>query len=1309
MVARPPRAAELPPALNDLQARLAEGMSGDAGRLGRQLAHLADLVRRGKPHDRLLAGTEAAIAASVARVARRRSLLPQAIAYPPELPVSAAREQILAAIAQHQVVILAGDTGSGKTTQLPKLCLELGRGVRGMIGHTQPRRIAAQAVAARIAEELGPAGAATVAWQVRFADRSTPDTLVKLMTDGILLAEIQHDRRLERYDTIIIDEAHERSLNIDFLLGYLKRLLPERPGLKLVITSATIDVERFARHFDGAPVIQVEGRTWPVEVWYRPPPEEEPDLPRAIVAAIEELLAHERGTAHAGRGDILVFHAGEREIRETALALRKSGLAHAEVLPLYSRLSQAEQARVLRPGARAGRRIVLATNVAETSLTVPGIRYVIDPGLARISRWSVRSKVQRLPIEPIARASADQRKGRCGRVSEGICVRLYAEEDFAARPAFTDPEILRTGLASVILQMQALGLGEVARFPFLDPPEERQVNDGVRLLEELGALAGRRLTGVGRQLARLPVDPRIGRMVLAAAELGALAEMLVVASFLSVQDPRERPVEKQQAADESHRRFACPTSDFVSVLSLWAYVEEQRQELPANAWRRLCQREFLSFLRLREWRDIHFQLRLICRELGLGENHEPAGEETLHRAVLAGMLTHIGTRTEERDYEGVRGRRFNLHPGSFVSRKPPKWVVAAELVETTRLYARSVAAIEPEWALPWAEHLVKREHHSPHWSARAGKVLASERIRLFGLVLSDQKSVDFGRIDPVEARRLFIQGALVEGDYRSRQTFWTHNRALLADVEALEAKGRRRDLLVEDRVIFEFYDERLAPEVHDHPSLEKWLRQVQARDPGVLCMQRASLLRKLDDGVSGAQFPDVLEWHELRVPLVYRYEPGHAADGVTAVLPLALLDHFPRHLPEWLVPGLLRDKLVALLKGLPKQYRKALVPVPDTVDALLPRLQPGDTPLLPALAEALRQERGLAVPSEAWQEEALDAFYRMNLRVLDAAGAVVAEGRDLAAIRLQLAPRVRAEVQRAAPREHARTGITRWDFGALPAVVRVAGKALDVPGYPAVRDCGDTVATETFSDRDEAGAVHRAGVRRLLLLDCAQAASYLRRNLLKDARIGLRWGPRFDRAALVEDLLLGAVEACLPEDAALPREQADFARLAERCRREITPRAQQLEQLLGRMAEQLHAVNGQRGILAKPAFAHARRDVDAQLEALLAPGFLHRTPARWLERLPVYLTALALRIEKLPLRLPRDQEAVRELEALGKRHADYLAAHPGSAAAEARVREYRWMLEEYRVSLFAQQLGTVAPVSPKRLDKLWEELVAVRT
>ena len=1306
MVSRQGRGrAPLAPWLHELHTRLQQAFGADRARLERQFAQLAELVRRGKAHDRLHHSLNLAIEESRARVERRRSLLPEQIAYPPELPVSAARERILEALAAHQVVILAGDTGSGKTTQLPKMCLELGRGVRGLIGHTQPRRIAAQAVAARIAEELGPTAAPLVGWQVRFGDHTTADTLVKLMTDGILLAEIGSDRRLERYDTIIIDEAHERSLNIDFLLGYLKRLLPERPDLKLVITSATIDVERFARHFAGAPVIEVAGRTYPVEVWYRPLAEEGSDLPTAIVAAIEELIAHERGGAHAGRGDILVFHAGERDIRETALALRASGLQHTEVLPLYSRLSQAEQARVLRPGPRGGRRIVLATNVAETSLTVPGIRYVIDPGLARISRYSVRSKVQRLPIEPISRASAEQRKGRCGRLSDGICVRLYAEQDFLARPAFTDPEILRTGLASVILQMRALGLGDVAHFPFMEPPEQRQINDGLRLLEELGALDRQHgLSTIGRQLARLPVDPRIGRMLLAGAELGVLRELLVIGAFLSIQDPRERPHDRQQAADQSHRRFACPGSDFVSVLRLWDYVEERRQALNASQWRRSIQREFLSYLRLREWRDIHHQLRLVCRELRLAENGEAASEDALHRAVLAGMLTHIGSRGEERVYEGVRGRRFSIHPGSFVARKPPRWIVAAELVETTRVYARMVAAIEPEWVLPWAEHLLKREHHSPRWSMRAGKVLASERIRLFGLVLSDRANVDFGVIDPVEARRIFIQSALVEGDYRSRQTFWRHNTGLLAEVEELEAKGRRRDLRVDDGVLYDFYDERLPAGVHDHPSLERWLRDVLRHDPDALCMQRETLLRRLDATPAVAQFPDALHWRDLQVPLLYRYEPGHAADGVTAVVPLALLDQFPRHLPEWLVPGLLRDKLIALLKTLPKHLRKALVPIPDTVDLLLAQLQPGDTPLAEAVAGLLARERGIVVPRDGLREEALDPFYRMNLRVHDVDGNVVAQGRDMAAIRRDLAPRVRSEVQRAAPAAYLRSAIDRWDIGVLPEMVKVAGKALEVPGYPALCDAGESVAVEIFSDAAQARTAHRAGLRRLLLLESAQASAWLRRNLLKDARTGMQWGPGFDRAALLEDLLLAAVGACLPaDDARLPRSAEDYRPLLERCRSEIGSHAQALEQLLGRMAVQRHAVRSHWQVLERPAFEPSRHDAEQQLAALFAPGFLHLTPARWLERFPVYLQALAVRLEKLPLRLPRDLEAVRELAALEARLRDGLARDPASAA---RLADYRWMLEEYRISLFAQQLGTLVPVSAKRLERLWEELAA---
>jgi ATP-dependent helicase HrpA len=708
--------------------------------------------------------------------------------------------------------------------------------------------------------------------------------------------------------------------------------------------------------------------------------------------------------------------------------------------------------------------------------------------------------------------------------------------------------------------------------------------------------------------------------------------------------------------------------------------------------------------RLRLLEELGAVLRLVCRQLGLAENHEAASEEALHRAVLAGMITHIGVRTEERDYEGVRSRRFLLHPGSALFRKPPKWVVCAELVETTRLYARGVAAIEPEWVLQWAADLVKREHHSPCWQSRSGKVMASERIRLFGLVLSDQRSVDYGKVDPLEARRIFIQSALVEGDYHGKQRFWRHNRALLAEVEALEAKGRRRDLLVQDQVIHDFYEERLPAQVHDHPSLEKWLREILPRQPDVLCMQRETLLRKLGDEVPAAQFPDELCWQELRIPLQYRYEPGHADDGVTAVVPLALLDHLPRHLCEWLVPGLLRDKLIAMLKSLPKQYRKPLVPVPDTVDALLAMLRPRDEPLGDALSEALRRERGVAIPREAWQEQELDPFYRMNLRVVDRDAGVVAQGRDMHAIRLLLGSRARAEVQRAAPAAMSRSGLTCWDFGALPPVVRVAGAALDVPGYPALKDCGDSVAIETCPDSEEAALMHRAGLRRLLLLESAPQLAWLRRNLLRDARIGLRWGARFDRLALIEDLLLAAVDACIEDDAPLPRDQAAHGVLLARVRKDVTARAQELEQLLERMAEQLHAIQGLRAVLDKPAFAEPRRDIEQQLAELLAPGFLWRTPAPWRARLPLYLKGIAARLDKLSLRLPRDIEAVRELAVLDGRLREYLAAHRGSAIAAVRACDYRWMLQEYRISLFAQQLGTLSPVSRKRLDRIWDEL-----
>ena len=1287
---------------SEIRNRLGEVMLADRFRLRRRIEEHDARLKANKPVDQITEKIQAHFAASAQRRARRIAQLPALIEYPEELPVAAHRETILEAIANHQVVILAGDTGSGKTTQLPKMCLQLGRGVDGLIGHTQPRRIAAQAVATRIAEELGSELGDRVGFQVRFTDRSSETTLVKVMTDGILLAEIQHDRRLERYDTIIIDEAHERSLNIDFLLGYLKRLLPERPDLKIIVTSATIDVERFSAYFDDAPVIEVSGRTYPVDVWYRPPPSDDVDVPRAIVDAVNEIIEVERASAHAGRGDILVFHAGERDIRETALELRKANIPHLDVLPLYSRLSRDEQARVLQPPRGGGRRVVLATNVAETSLTVPGIRYVVDPGFARISRYSVRSKVQQLPIEPISQASADQRKGRCGRVADGICVRLYSEEDFLARPAFTEPEILRTGLASVILQMNLLGLGDIARFPFIESPDSRQINDGVRLLEEIGALKGKRLTDSGRKLARLPVDPRIARMLLVSAQLGSLREMLVIASFLSVQDPRDRPVEKQQAADQAHRRFYADNSDFIGTLNLWTYAEEQRQQLTASQFRRLCKKEFLNWLRLREWRDIHFQLRLICKDLGLKQNTDPADDETVGRAIVAGMLSQIGTLTEERDYEGVRGRRFSIHPASSLFKKKPKWIVAAELVETTRLYARGVGAIDPEWVFPWAEHLVKREHYSPHWSIKRGKVLATERVRLFGLVVSDSKRVDYARIDPVEARRIFIQSALVEAQYKSKHRFWEHNRGLLAEIEALESKGRRRDLLVEDQVIFDFYAERLPADVFDHPTLDKWVRSQLKAHPDVLCMPRELLLRRTDVSIGQSQFPDRIECGDVYFKLSYNYQPGAPDDGVTVIVPVALLDRLPRKRLEWLVPGLLRDKLIALLKTLPKTLRKPLVPVPDTADMLMGHLHEADISLTGAIADVLRQERRLQIPEEAWDRLQLDAFYRMNVRIVDARNKVIAEGRDVDNLLERFVERGRNEVRAAAPTELRREGLQRWDIEALPETVPMPGNA-GVNAWPALSDDGDFVSVRLCVSAAEAIGCHRAGVRRLILLVASKTANYFRRNLLRDARTMLRLGVRFRREDLVEDLLLAAVDQCMG-DATLPRNQDDFNALVLRVENALGERVIALEAVLAKLSQPLADLHAGLQKLGGVMYQESVRDIRAQLDALLCEGFLIRTPEQWQSRLPLYLQAIAVRAEKLPSRLPRDLECVWELQQLQQPLQELSETRLFEPELTARISEYRWMLEEYRISLFAQQIGTRMPVSRKRLDKLWADI-----
>lgn len=1294
----PSRTGPVPPELAALRPAFDQCLLRDRQPLWRRWQALIEQQRRGDDTAAAMGELTQRLERSVAEVERRRAALPT-LRYPEELPVSTRRDDIAAAIRDHQVVVIAGETGSGKTTQIPKICLELGRGQRGLIGHTQPRRLAARSVAGRIAEELGSPLGQAVGYQVRFTDQVSENSYIKLMTDGILLAEIQQDRFLNRYDTLIIDEAHERSLNIDFLLGYLKRLLPRRPDLKVIVTSATIDVASFSRHFNNAPVIEVSGRAYPVEVFYRPVEElvAEPDLGAAVAAALAELAAAERGL----KGDVLVFLPGEREIREVSHALRKSELPHLDILPLYARLSLAEQQRVFDLRLRRGTRVVLTTNVAETSITVPGIRYVIDSGLARISRYSYRSKLQRLPIEPISQASADQRKGRCGRIGPGICVRLYSELDFAGRAPFTDAEILRTNLASVVLQLLALGLGEVDDFPFIDPPDSRQIGDGFSLLEELGAVAERRLTQDGRLLARLPVDPRLGRMLIEAARRGCLSEMLIIASALSVQDPRERPADKQQAADEAHRRFAHPESDFLAFVTLWNYFEEQRQALSQNQLRKRCEREFLSYLRLREWRDVHYQLRLVSKELGLRENQEPASFESVHRALLAGLLSHIATLDENREFLGARNRRLRIFPGSSLFKKPPKWLVAGEIVETSQVYARTVARIDPLWVLGINDALLKRRYGEPRWQARSGQVTAVETIALYGLTVSDKQRVHFGPIDPVQSREIFIRAALVGGDYRSDAEFLRHNRELITSIEALEDKARRRDILADEEELFRFYDERLPADIITARHFEQWRRKAEQSQPQLLFVPRERLMRHGAEAVTEAQFPAQLGAADLQFALRYHFEPGHPADGVNVLVPIGLLNRVPAHRFDYLVPGLLRDKCIALLKTLPKQWRKQLVPVPETVDRLLPRIAPADRPLTEAINEALFAVLGVRLPADAWDGATLEDFYRANFQVLDADGRLLGQGRDLAELKQRLREPMTQSLQQEESRGFQRESLQRWDFGALPERHSFEQAGVTITAYPALVDRGDSVAVSLLDSPETAQQQSEQGLVRLLQLQTAQTVKYLRKELLRGNTLNLQLaGISQRREEWIEEILTASYREAFVAGRPLPRNEAEFAARLEAGRAEVTPVAQRYAALLQNIAEQYAVIRDARRKGSELAWLPVLAEIDEQLGLLFQPGFIAATPWTWLQQYPRYLRAIAARIDKLRGHFARDRELSRELQPLHRQLVELLARHPGALQSEAAAR-YRWLLEEYRVSLFAQALGTQEPVSAKRLKDQW--------
>jgi ATP-dependent helicase HrpA len=1361
----------LTPSFAALRERLPALMPMDQRRLGRR-ADRAAALRDAAARQRALAGVETELEAALARVEARRQAMPAAITYPAELPVSQRKDEIAAAIRDHQVVIIAGETGSGKTTQLPKICLELGRGIRGQIGHTQPRRIAARTVADRIAAELGTELGGAVGYKVRFTDTSSDSTLVKVMTDGILLTELQRDRELLRYDTLIIDEAHERSLNIDFILGYLKRLLPSRPDLKVIITSATIDPERFSHHFAGgesgkhsaggesgkhsaggesgkqggdAPVIEVSGRTYPVEVRYRPladpdHPDREPrDQVQGISDAVDELFAE-------GPGDILVFLSGEREIRDTGEAL--AGRPNLEVLPLYARLSAAEQHRIFDP--HRGRRVVLATNIAETSLTVPGIRYVIDAGTARISRYGQRAKVQRLPIERISQASADQRKGRCGRTADGICIRLYSEEDFASRPPFTDPEILRTSLASVILQMAALGLGEIGDLPFIDPPESRNVADGVRLLEELGALApGRgasRLTDVGRKLARLPLDPRLARMILEAGRQGCASEVLIITAALSIQDPRERPAEAREAADAMHARFAEPGSDFLALLTLWDYLRDRQRELSGSAFRRLCRREYLHYLRVREWQDVHGQLRQAARDVGITAGpgrmaRVPAGEQPgqrkkkapngagpdaaaarprrgdakpegrvpaeiadlVHISLLSGLLSHIGMQDTQRpqgkrrgpaEFAGARGTRFALFPDSSLARKPPQWVMAAELVETSRLWGRTAAAIKPEWAEPLAAHLARRSYSEPRWDARRGAAMATEKVSLYGLPIVAARPVGYATIDAAGARELFIQHALVEGDWQTQHGFFHHNRELLDDAADLERRARRRGIVVDDAALFDFYDRRIPADVTSARHFDAWWKKARASEPELLTFSADDLVGPAVEEIRPVDYPDT--WGEL--PLSYEFAPGEPDDGVTADVPLALLNQVSGDELGWQVPGLREELVTELIRSLPKQLRTAFVPVPDTARAVLARLGSVHGDLLDALAAELGRIGGVKIPRDAWDLSRLPAHLRMTFRVLDG-DRVLASGKDLAALRRQLRPRLEAALSDAAS-DITRTGLTDWTFGTLPRVFRHG----QVRAYPALADAGSAVDIRLFPTEAEASEAMLQGTRRLLLLRVPSGVRSIAGRLPPQAKLAMSSHPYPSAAALLDDCAACAADAVIAESGGPAWDAAGFARLVDAARSSLAVTTAEVVEVVARVLAEAHEVRTRLAQAGGPAAA--LDDMRAQFSALIYTGFVAETGLRRLPDLARYLRAIIRRLDKMAESVARDAERMAVVHRVTDAYQQALRELGEPARSGGDAAAIRWMIEELRVSLFAQTLGTPEPVSEKRIRAALDRLAA---
>ncbi|MGY3057941.1 ATP-dependent helicase HrpA [Streptomyces sp. TE3672] len=1293
----------------DLQNRLGEISLRDAHRLGRRLEG-ARRIRKPEARQSVLDEIAAEAAQAAERLSLRAGRMP-ALTYPEQLPVSQKKDEILEAIRDHQVVIVAGETGSGKTTQIPKICMELGRGVRGMIGHTQPRRIAARTVAERVADELKTPLGEAVGWKVRFTDQVNPEaTFVKLMTDGILLAEIQTDRELRAYDTIIIDEAHERSLNIDFLLGYLARLLPKRPDLKVVITSATIDPERFARHFGEAPIVEVSGRTYPVEVRYRPLLEEEGDDSdrdqiTAICDAVDELQTE-------GPGDILVFLSGEREIRDTADALNKRNLRHTEVLPLYARLSHAEQHRVFQ--RHTGRRIVLATNVAETSLTVPGIKYVIDPGNARISRYSHRTKVQRLPIERISQASANQRKGRCGRTSDGICIRLYSEDDFLTRPEFTDPEILRTNLASVILQMTAAGLGDIEKFPFIDPPDHRNIRDGVQLLQELGALdpeekdPKKRLTQLGRKLAQLPVDPRLARMVIEADRNGCVREVMVIASALSIQDPRERPSEKQTQADQQHARFKDETSDFLAFLNLWRYIREQQKERGSSSFRRMCKQEYLNFLRIREWQDIYAQLRTVAKQMGVQLNEEDAPEQSVHTSLLAGLLSHIGLKdTEKNEYLGARSAKFAIFPGSALFKKQPRFVMSAELVETSRLWARVNAKVEPEWIEPLAQHLLKRTYSEPHWEKDQAAVMAYERVTLYGVPIVAQRKINFGRIDAETSRDLFIRNALVEGDWRTHHQFFHDNRKLLGEVEELEHRARRRDILVDDETLFDFYDRRIPDHVVSGAHFDSWWKHKRRDEPDALDFERSMLINEKAGAVTKDDYPDSWRQGKLKFKVTYQFEPGADADGVTVHIPLQVLNQVTAEGFDWQIPGLREEVVTELIRSLPKPIRRHYVPAPNYADKFLGRAVPLQEPLPLTLARELQGMVGVPVTADDFDLSRVPDHLKITFRIVDERRRKVAEDKDLEALKLQLRPKARQALSKAAAATAGpsgesieRSGLTDWTIGTLNRVFETRRAGQPVKAYPALVDQGETVAVRLFDTEAEQQRAMWLGTRKLIMLNVpVNPAKFASDKLTNQQKLALSRNPHGSIQALFEDCATAAADRLIVAHGGPAWDEESFRKLYDKVRADLVALTEHTVKQVQQVLAAWQAC--ERRLKATNSLVLVNNVTDArdQLAALMPPDFVTRTGLRRLPDLMRYLVAVDRRLQQMPTAVQRDTTRMEKVHEMQDEYAWLLEQLPQGRPVPQEVLDIRWMIEELRVSYFAHALGTAYPVSDKRIVK----------